>query len=76
MVIGRLDVGARPHVLLRVDLHGDERREVAARVPQSDGRLPAEGPLPQQGQVHTLEGQKRDYTINMKIGHLGKERTV
>lgn len=41
-----VEVGARASIVKAVVLHGDQSREVAARVSQSDGALPAETLLP------------------------------
>lgn len=52
VVVG-VQVGARAPVVVAVVLHGHQGREVASRVAQGDGALPAEALLPQQRQVHT-----------------------
>lgn len=45
-VVVRVEVGARAAVVEAVVLHGHQGREVAPRVTQSDGALPAETLLP------------------------------
>lgn len=52
-VVVRVEVGARAAIVaVAVVLHGHQGREVAARVAERDGALPAEALFPQQRQVH------------------------
>lgn len=67
-VIVRVEVGACAAIVKAIVLHGHQRWEVAPRVSQSDGALPAKALLPQKRQVHTwrdVEGHKEIWLDNM-----------